>query len=110
MANDLAVVTGLEEVCQMLDELPREIVARAWLKALSAGAKVIEEYLIGYTPEQDEGTHDESVPHLRDDTVIKITLDSGYRGGIALIGFRAKSLRLKTIHLRLTSSHRSWIE
>ncbi len=85
--GDLAVVTGLDEVNQMLDELPKVIVARAWLKALQAGAKVMEEYLISNTPEADEGDRKEDLPHLKDSSVIEITLDSQFRGGIARVGF-----------------------
>ncbi len=85
MADDL-VVQGLDATLKMLDELPREIVMRAWLKALLAGAKVIEEYLNTYTPEYD-GNRDENIPRLADSIVINLTLDSGARGGIATIGW-----------------------
>lgn len=87
MANDLAIVEGLEEVNQMLTDLPRVIVARAWFRALQAGAKVMEKYLIERTPEWDDADRDEGIPHLIDSTVIEINLDTGLRGGIASVGF-----------------------
>lgn len=92
MADEISRSTGLPEVLQMLDELPQEIVARAWLKALQAGARVIEQYLIEATPEAEEGNRSgeaerDELPHLVDSTVIEINLDTGLRGGIARIGF-----------------------
>jgi HK97 gp10 family phage protein len=87
--SEVAVVTGLDDVLQMLDELPREIVGRAWLKALLAGAKVIQEYLTSATPEY-EGPRDEDIPHLGDSIEIKVLLDSQLRGGQALVGFGSK--------------------
>lgn len=81
------VVTGIEEVNRMLTDLPAVIVARAFLKALDAGAKVIERGLLERTPERDEGDRREDVPHLIDSIVIEINIDSQLRGGIAKVGF-----------------------
>jgi hypothetical protein len=43
MANELIRVTGLAEVQQMLRVAPKELVARGFVKALSAAANVIAE-------------------------------------------------------------------
>lgn len=108
MADDAVTVTGLNEVLAMLTDLPREIVARAWLKALRAGANVMSEYLSSMTPEADEGSRSgqaqaNDLPHLVDSIVVGLELDSGYRGGIAFVGFG------KMGHVALWIEYGHWI-
>jgi len=77
--NELITITGVEEVQKMLAEAPRVAVANGFLKALQAGAQVIQEAVAARTP-VDTGK-------MRDALLTDITIDSSLRGGHAAIGF-----------------------
>lgn len=81
-------VIGIDDVRRMLQAAPRLIVARAFLRALSAGANVIADELEARTPVKAEdtgGVLDKGV--LRESVMIAIEIDSDLRGGRAEVGF-----------------------
>jgi hypothetical protein len=88
MADELFKITGLEDVQRMLDDAPRDLVARGFLKALQASADVIAEEVGVRTPIKSEDTgglleRGELRASLRTD----VQLDSQFRGGVARVGF-----------------------
>jgi hypothetical protein len=81
-------ITGLEQVQRRLAEAPKHIVASSFVNALDAGIKVVEEFVAGRTPVQDDdyGYFKEGgslLAHI----VTEVQLDQQLRGGVALVGF-----------------------
>jgi hypothetical protein len=88
MPDALISQYGLEAVQTMLREAPRTIVARGWVRALSAGGEAIAEVLEANTPIKEEDTGgllDRG--ELRESVMIEVILDSNFRGGLARVGF-----------------------
>jgi len=88
MPDFSVTVEGLDEVVKMLDEAPRTIVARGYLKALQAGANVIADAVEIRTPVKAEDTGGLlDTGELRESLMIDTQLDSQFRGGVAEVGF-----------------------
>lgn len=85
-------IRGIPEIQRNLRDFPRQLVQRAFTKALSRAAAVFEEELRSRCPESDSDSSDES-GHLIDFLTSEITIDSGGRGGRARIGFGRLSRR-----------------
>ena len=93
MSGELIKVTGITEVQKMLAEAPKSVVARGFLKALDAGAKVFEQELEIRTPVlvsalmtvAEKGKHHPG--DLRRALMSLVTLDSQFRGGEAAVGY-----------------------
>lgn len=96
-------ITGLEQVQRMLNDAPAHVVAGGYVKALQAASSVMEGALYAAAPERDEGERSEDTPHLRDEIVSDVALDSGLRGGQARIGF---TKRVASVALWLEYGHR----
>ena len=106
MADIGITVEGLQETILMLDQAPRTVVARGYVKALSAGGNVIADEVERNTPEKAEdtgGVLDKG--ELRDSLVVSVELDSQYRGGHALVGFTSSN-NADSVALWLDFGHR----
>ncbi|SRR5216684_818579 len=79
MAGEVSRIIGIEDVCKMLREAPKIIVATGFLKALNAGAQEINRELNIREPVR-EGK-------LKAARMMEITLDNQLRGGLARIGY-----------------------
>ena len=72
-------ITGIEETCRALTSAPEATVPPALLHGLTAGGKVIEEFISGAAPEK--------TGEMLADLDTAVTLDADFRGGIAESGF-----------------------
>lgn len=81
MADELIEIEGLEETAALFRDAPKEAIPAALLHGLTAGGRVIEEFMAGRTPDR-EGD-------LLADLGTTVTLDSEFRGGVAAVGFSA---------------------
>lgn len=76
---DLIEIEGVEEVAQMLQTLPKHVVASGFLKAGQAAGKVIKDAVAARTPEK---TGD-----MKAALMMEVELDSDFRGVNVEIGF-----------------------
>lgn len=98
MAQKLIDVEGIEECCADLLRVKATVCGLAIAKGLAAAGAVIEEEVRQRTPVYREelvagggggqSTSAKEYGLLIDDLKTQITLDAGYRGGFAEIGFR----------------------
>lgn len=88
MSKELVTITGVEEVCRDLGQMPAALVIRSFYQGLSSSGGVLVEELLARTPERhDENARPEDQIPLRDDIQAQITLDSNLRGGFIEVGF-----------------------
>ena len=88
--NAQITVTGLVEVQRMLSELPKAIVAKGYLNALSAAGNVLKDEVDARTPIRLEVSGEDllvSGGDLKAALMMKVELDTGLRGGSVDIGF-----------------------
>lgn len=79
---------GIEETVAMLEQAPKIIVARGFLKALQAGGNILADAIRAKAPIQEEYTGGIlRQGELRASVRLRVTLDSGFRGGVAEINF-----------------------
>ena len=87
-------ITGLRETLDMLENLPKNIVLGGFSKALHAAGSIMEAEVEKRTPirlEIDGGDLVVSGGALKSDVYHEVTLDSNYRGGVAIVSFRKYS-------------------
>lgn len=82
-------IEGIEETVAMLETAPKNIVARGYLKALSAAGNVIADAVEVRTPRklEDTGGNSLDLGELRESLMVDVQLDSGFRGGSVDVGF-----------------------
>jgi Bacteriophage HK97-gp10, putative tail-component len=81
-------VEGLEQTQRMLKDAPKTLVARGFVKALSAAANVLADAVERETPvkvRDTGGLLDRGV--LRESLMIAVELDGALHGGAAYVGF-----------------------
>lgn len=88
MADFNITIEGLDETIAMLEQAPRNVVARGFLRAAQAGTSVIADELERNTPIKEEDTGGKlDKGELRESVMIDTELDSQFRGVSSDVGF-----------------------
>jgi len=83
-------ITGVEEACRMLDELPPRVVKQAFARALTAACVPIVRELEVRTPESVKAATSDQYGKLKADIRTDIQIDASGKGALAQIWFAKK--------------------